>query len=50
MDGELSNCAATLPWRTLVPPKFCELVEQSCSQALVLVAVYCILLKLLDVF
>lgn len=50
MDSELSNCTATLSWMTLISPSFCKLVEQGCRQALVLVAVYCVLLKLLEVF
>jgi hypothetical protein len=41
----ISSSFATLLWTTIIPPRFCELVEERCPQALVIVAVYCVLLK-----
>lgn len=41
----ISSCFATLLWTTIVPARFCEMVEERCPQALVIVAVYCVLLK-----
>ena len=48
MEVEISSSTATLSWATLVPRKFCDMVEERCPQALVLIAVYCILLKRLE--
>ncbi|KAI9733558.1 MAG: hypothetical protein M1834_003160 [Cirrosporium novae-zelandiae] len=42
---EISNSTVVLSWTTLIPSKFCQMVEERIPQALVLVAVYCILLK-----
>jgi hypothetical protein len=50
MDIEISNYTAILSWTTIIPRRFCEMVEEKCPQALLLVAVYCILLKRLDEF
>jgi hypothetical protein len=50
MDIEISSCTATLSWTTIIPRRFCEMVEERCPQALILVAVYCVLLKRLDEF
>ena len=41
----ISSCFATLLWTTIVPARFCEMVEERCPQALLIVAVYCVLLK-----
>ena len=50
MDIEISNYTAILSWTTIIPQRFCEMVEEKYPQALILVAVYCILLKRLDEF
>ncbi|KUJ11394.1 uncharacterized protein LY89DRAFT_243869 [Mollisia scopiformis] len=50
LKGSISSCIATLSWMTLVPLRFCEMVEEKCPQALILVAVYCILLKRIEGF
>ena len=44
----ISSCFGTLLWTTIVPPRFCEMVDERCPQALVLVAVYCVLLKRIE--
>lgn len=41
----ISSCFATFLWIIIIPPRFCEMVEERCPQALVIVAVYCVLLK-----
>ena len=50
MDIEISSYTAILSWTTIIPCRFCEMVEEKRPQALVLVAVYCVLLKRLDGF
>jgi hypothetical protein len=45
MEIEFSACIATLSWTRLIPLGFCEMVEERYPQALILVAVYCILAK-----
>jgi hypothetical protein len=44
----MSSCFATFLWLASIPPRFCELVEERCPQALVLVATWCVLLKRVD--
>jgi hypothetical protein len=44
-NPSVSPCFGTLLWITIIPSRFCEMVEEKCPQALVIVAVYCILLK-----
>jgi hypothetical protein len=44
----MSSCFATLYWTIIIPPRFCEMVEERCPQALVIVAVYCVLLKRIE--
>jgi hypothetical protein len=43
MEIEFSACIATLSWTTLIPLRFCEMVEERCPQALILLlfTVYC---------
>ncbi|KAF4626965.1 hypothetical protein G7Y89_g11191 [Cudoniella acicularis] len=48
--SEISSCIATLSWTTLIPQRFCEMVEERYPQALVLVAAYCVLLKRIEEF
>ncbi|CZR65911.1 uncharacterized protein PAC_15811 [Phialocephala subalpina] len=48
VDIQISACVATFAWTTIVPARFCEMVEEKCPQVLVLVALYCILLKHID--
>jgi hypothetical protein len=50
MEIEFSACITTLSWTTLIPQRFCEMVEERCPQALVLVAIYCVLLKRIEEF
>jgi hypothetical protein len=50
MEIEFSACVATLSWTTLIPGRFCEMVEERCPQALTLVAIYCVLLKRIEEF
>lgn len=42
---DIGPSAATLSWIITIPERFCEMVELRVPQALVLIAVYCILLK-----
>lgn len=44
----ISACFATLLWLTRIPSRFGEMVEEKSPPALVLVAVYCVLLKRVD--
>jgi len=44
----MSSCFATLLWLASISPRFCELVEEKCPQALVVVATWCVLLKRVD--
>lgn len=41
----INSCFATFLWTTIVPSRFCEMAEERCPQALIVVAVYCVLLK-----
>lgn len=50
MTIEIGEGAATMSWIILIPEAFCKMVEERMPQALVLVAVYCVLLNRLDGF
>lgn len=50
MGIEFSACVPTLSWTTLIPERFCEMVEDRRPQALILVAIYCVLLKRIEKF
>lgn len=41
----ISASAARLSWCLKIPRRFCEMIDERCPQALVLVAVYCVLWK-----
>jgi hypothetical protein len=41
----ISAAAATLSWTMTISRRFCEMIEERCPQALILVAVYCVLWK-----
>lgn len=45
---EINPSILTLGWHALIPDAFGDLVEQRCPQALILVTVYCVLLKRVD--
>lgn len=47
---EICPGIVTLSWTTLIPKRFCEMVEERIPQALLLVAVYCVLLKRIEQF
>ena len=42
---QISASIAVLSWTTLLPSRFCDMVESRVPQALVLIAVYCVVLK-----
>ncbi|KAH7327275.1 hypothetical protein BKA65DRAFT_566658 [Rhexocercosporidium sp. MPI-PUGE-AT-0058] len=42
---QISASIAALSWTTLLPSRFCDMVEDRIPQALILVAVYCVVLK-----
>ncbi|KAH7413079.1 hypothetical protein BKA64DRAFT_719035 [Cadophora sp. MPI-SDFR-AT-0126] len=42
---QISASIAALSWTTLLPSRFCDMVENRVPQALVLIAVYCVILK-----
>lgn len=42
---QISASIAVLSWTTLLPSRFCDMVESRVPQALVLIAVYCVALK-----
>ncbi|KAL3417208.1 C6 zinc finger domain-containing protein [Phlyctema vagabunda] len=46
--AEIGDSAAILSWIILIPDSFCFMVEERYPQALVLIAVYCVLLKKID--
>lgn len=45
LNVSFSSCIATFSWTTLVPQEFLNMVEERVPPALVVVCVYCILLK-----
>ncbi|KAL2071789.1 hypothetical protein VTL71DRAFT_13024 [Oculimacula yallundae] len=48
LEPRVSSWIATLSWTTLFPRKFCQMIDERLPQALVVVAIYCILLKRID--
>jgi hypothetical protein len=50
MNMRIGKFRAIIAWTVLMPHRFCEMVEKRFPQALVLIAIYCILLKRVDEF